>query len=86
MQKISWLGSVLAGLHRRGRRDSPAGQIEPLGIRGDLRGRGLGRALLTECLARLAAVGATSVFVETDNYRDAAFNFYTAMDFRILQP
>jgi hypothetical protein len=26
-----------------------------------------------------------SVFVETDNYRDAAFNFYTAMDFRILQ-
>ena len=34
---------------------------------------------------RLAAAGATSVFVETDNYRDAAFNFYKAMDFRIAQ-
>jgi mycothiol synthase len=63
----------------------PAGQIEPFGIREDVRSRGLGRALLTECLARLAAVGATSVFVETDNYRDAAFNFYKAMDFRIVQ-
>ena len=63
----------------------PPGQIEPMGIREDLRGRGLGRALLTECLGRLTAVGATSVFVETDNYRDAAFNFYTAMGFRITQ-
>jgi ribosomal-protein-alanine N-acetyltransferase len=61
----------------------PAGQIEPIGIREDVRGRGLGRALLSECLARLAAVGATSVFVETDNYRDAAFNFYRAIGFRI---
>jgi len=63
----------------------PSGQIEPMGIREDVRSQGLGRALLTECFARLAAVGATSVFVETDNYRDAAFNFYQAMDFRIVQ-
>jgi ribosomal protein S18 acetylase RimI-like enzyme len=63
----------------------PAGQIEPMGVREDVRGRGVGRALLTECLARLAAAGASSVLVETDNYRDAAFNFYTAMDFRSLR-
>ena len=69
----------------QGPHQQPSGQIEPMGVREDLRGRGLGRALLTECLAQLAAVGATSVFVETDNFRDAAFNFYTAMDFRILQ-
>ena len=69
----------------QGPHQQPSGQIEPIGVREDLRGRGLGRALLTECLTRLAAVGATSVFVETDNYRDAAFKFYTAMDFRIVQ-
>jgi mycothiol synthase len=63
----------------------PSGQIEPIGVREDMRGSGLGRALMAECLARLAAAGATSVFVETDNYRDAAFKFYTAMGFRIAQ-
>jgi ribosomal protein S18 acetylase RimI-like enzyme len=69
----------------RGPQQQPAGQIEPIGIRDDLRGRGLGRALLTECLDRLGALGATSAWVETDNYRDAAFNFYLAMGFRIVQ-
>jgi ribosomal protein S18 acetylase RimI-like enzyme len=63
----------------------PAGQIEPIGIREDLRGQGLGRALLSECLAQLAIAGATSIFVETDNYRDAAFKFYGAMGFRIVR-
>jgi ribosomal protein S18 acetylase RimI-like enzyme len=63
----------------------PAAQIEPFGIREDLQGRGLGRALLSEWLVRLAAAGATSVFVETDNYRDAAFKFYTAMGFRVVR-
>jgi ribosomal protein S18 acetylase RimI-like enzyme len=75
---VGWFAS-------QGPQGQPSGQIEPMGIREDMRGRGLGRALMTECLARMAAVGATSVFVETDNYRDAAFNFYTAMDFRMLQ-
>jgi ribosomal protein S18 acetylase RimI-like enzyme len=57
-----------------------------MGVREDGRGRGLGRALMTECLTRLAAAGAASMFVETDNYRDAAFNFYQAMGFQISQP
>jgi len=69
----------------QGPQAQPAGQIEPIGIRADVRNRGLGRALLGDCLARLAAAGASSVFVETDNYRDAAFNFYAAMDFRVVQ-
>lgn len=79
-------GFCISWFTEQGPQQQPVGQIEPIGVREDLRGCGLGRALLTECLVRLAAVGATSVFVETDNYRDAAFNFYMAMDFRILQP
>jgi ribosomal protein S18 acetylase RimI-like enzyme len=69
----------------RGPQGQPSGQIEPLGVREDLRGCGLARALLTECLTRLAAAGATSMFVETDNYRDAAFNFYVAMGYQVLR-
>jgi mycothiol synthase len=68
-----------------GPQEQPAGQIEPIGVREDLRSSGVGRALLAECLARLAGLGAASVFVETDNYRDAAFNFYLAMGFQIFQ-
>jgi ribosomal protein S18 acetylase RimI-like enzyme len=61
----------------------PAGQIEPMGIRADLRGRGLGRALLLECLHHVHRVGATDLFVETDNYRDAASQLYTAAGFQV---
>jgi ribosomal protein S18 acetylase RimI-like enzyme len=68
-----------------GPNQQPCGQIEPIGVREDLRGQGLGRALLSECLAQLAAAGATSVLVETDNYRDAAFKLYTAIGFRIVR-
>lgn len=68
-----------------GPNQQPCGQIEPIGVREDLRGHGLGRALLSECLAQLAAAGANSVLVETDNYRDAAFKLYTAIGFRIAR-
>jgi mycothiol synthase len=60
----------------------PTGQIEPFGVRADLRRGGLGRALLAECLWRLAGYGASQIAVETDNYRDAAYRFYEAIGFR----
>jgi ribosomal protein S18 acetylase RimI-like enzyme len=63
--------------------DGDAGQIEPMGIRADARGRGLGMALLSECVRRLGRSGATRVFVETDNYRDAAFALYQSAGFRV---
>jgi ribosomal protein S18 acetylase RimI-like enzyme len=79
------VGFCIGWFTPHGPNHQPAGQIEPMGIREEIRRQGLGGALLTECLARLAAVGAASVFVETDNYRDAAFSFYQTMDFRIVQ-
>jgi ribosomal protein S18 acetylase RimI-like enzyme len=64
---------------------APAGQIEPMGVRADLRGRGLGQALLSTCLGRLIEAGARSLLVETDNYRDAAFGLYRAAGFAIAR-
>ncbi len=63
----------------------PVGQIEPMGIRADIRGQRLGRALLNACLGRLGAAGAQTIFVETDNYRDAAFGLYTAAGFTVAR-
>jgi len=60
------------------------GQIEPLGVHPDFHGLGLGRALLTETVRRLFAHGAQAVYVETDNYRDAAFALYESVGFRVL--
>jgi ribosomal protein S18 acetylase RimI-like enzyme len=63
----------------------PSGQIEPLGVRADMRGHGLGRAILTESVRRLYQRGAEHVVVETDNYRDAAFTLYEAVGFQVRQ-
>ena len=63
----------------------PAGQIEPLGVHADFRNSGLGRALLSENLRRLQYYGAKNIFVETDNYRNAALALYESTGFRIFQ-
>lgn len=70
---IGWLAPA-----QRGRR---VGQIEPLGIGHDARELGLGSALLSECVRRLAAAGATDVHVETDTYRTPALGLYESMGF-----
>lgn len=61
------------------------GQVEPMGVHPDLRHLGLGRAVLHEGLRRLYAQGVQEVFVETDNYRDAAFALYTSVGFRVAR-
>jgi ribosomal protein S18 acetylase RimI-like enzyme len=63
----------------------PSGQIEPLGVSAAHRNLGLGRAILCEGLRRLHAMGAQQVFVETDNYRDAAFRLYESAGFRVKE-
>ncbi|MCE7984771.1 MAG: GNAT family N-acetyltransferase [Caldilinea sp. CFX5] len=63
----------------------PSGQIEPLGVRADCRGLGLGRMILSEGVRRLYAKGAEQVVVETDNYRDAAFALYESVGFRVSE-
>ena len=61
------------------------GQVEPLGVHADFRKLGLGRAILVEGLKRLRAKGAESIYVQTDNYRNAAFRLYEAVGFQVIQ-
>lgn len=65
--------------------DGNRGQIEPMGVHPDFRSLGLGRAILAEGLRRLYAQGAQEVFVETDNYRDAAFALYESVGFQVAR-
>lgn len=60
-------------------------QIEPLGVRADLRQLGLGRAILSEALRRAHALGIQQIYVETDNYREGALGLYQSAGFRIVQ-
>ena len=58
------------------------GQVEPMGIRADVQHQGLGKALLTDGLRRLAMRGATRVFVESDT-GSAASMLYESVGFRV---
>ena len=64
---------------------SMKGQVEPLGTHKDFRHFGLGQVALAEGLRRLQSLGAQNVLVETDNYRDAAFNLYRSFGFEVIQ-
>ncbi len=68
--------------------DGPSGrvaQVEPFGVRADARRYGVAWALMFELLRRLAEAGADEVRVETDRQRDAAFAFYQACGFQIIE-
>jgi ribosomal protein S18 acetylase RimI-like enzyme len=60
-----------------------SGQIEPLGVASRYRGRGLGRAIATECLRRMYAKGALDVYVETDSHGDAALSLYESVGYAV---
>ena len=63
----------------------PSGQIEPMGVHSDFRQLGLGRAILSEAVRRLVNLGVAHIDVETDSYRNAAFELYEAVGFRVIQ-
>jgi ribosomal protein S18 acetylase RimI-like enzyme len=74
---IGWLDERSAG--------APRGQIEPMGVRADVRRLGLGRAIISEALRRLVLHDAAQLFVETDSYRDGAFALYESVGFRVTR-
>jgi ribosomal protein S18 acetylase RimI-like enzyme len=61
------------------------GQIEPLGCHPDFRRYALGRLALAEGLRRLYAHGATHINVETDNWRNTAFQLYQSLGFQVIK-
>ena len=60
-----------------------SGQFEPVGTRAAFRQRGLGRAVLLEGLRRLAARGARTAIVNTNEGNAAARALYTSVGFRV---
>jgi ribosomal-protein-alanine N-acetyltransferase len=63
-----------------------AGEAEVLSIAVDKseRGRGIGRALMNAHLARLAAAGATSVFLEVEPGNTGAIGLYNRLGFETV--
>jgi ribosomal protein S18 acetylase RimI-like enzyme len=74
---VGWLGADAAG--------GPVGQVEPFGVSPEFRRLGLGRALLSEGIRRMQALGARETRVQTDLYRDAAVALYERAGFRLAQ-
>jgi ribosomal protein S18 acetylase RimI-like enzyme len=60
------------------------GQVEPVGVRPDYRGLGLGRALLHEGFRRLQVLGAESVEIEHVDWNEAAGSLYRSVGFSPL--
>jgi mycothiol synthase len=73
-------GFCIAWLNAQG------GQIEPLGVHPEYRGRGLGRALLAEGIRRLQGRGVGRILAATDDFREAACGLYESVDFRVIEP
>jgi ribosomal protein S18 acetylase RimI-like enzyme len=64
---------------------SQDGRVEPLGCHKDFRQYALGRVALSEGLHRLQSLGTRNILVETDNYRNTAFQLYETFDFQVIQ-
>lgn len=65
--------------------DKPIGRIEPLGTHPDFRKLGLGRAALLEAMRRLRALGADTIYVESDKTEGSAFPFYRGQGFEVVE-
>ena len=61
------------------------GRVEPLGCLKDFRRYALGRVALSAGLQRLQSLGARNIFVETDSFRNTAFQLYESFDFQGIQ-
>lgn len=62
-----------------------SGQVEPLGCHKDFQKYALGRVALSEGLYRLQRLGAKTIHVETDSYRNTAFRLYESFDFQVIR-
>lgn len=74
---VSWITPPLAVL-QGGR----VAQVEPLGVRPEYQGIGLGRALLLEACRRAKDMGAQRMDVDAESYNDASLRAYYSVGFR----
>ncbi|QDU20901.1 GNAT family N-acetyltransferase [Urbifossiella limnaea] len=62
--------------------DAGHGGVQNIGVLPELRGRGIGRALLLKALAGFAAVGVKRVFLEVTALNEPAVRMYRSIGFR----
>lgn len=79
---IAWLAVLPSAF---GNRPSIQGQIEPIGVRENCRSHGLAWPILAEAVRRLRDLGAETIWVQTDNYRDRAYVFYQSAGFHAAE-
>jgi len=60
------------------------GDFGPVGTRAEYRQRGLGKAVLTECLRQMEACGMERVCVSTGENNTAARRLYESVGFRVV--
>lgn len=70
--------TLLAGLSRQGAKRA---LVEAVRVQADLRGRGIGAALMAECESRARAAGAVVLQLTTDKSRTRAHKFYDRLGF-----
>jgi GNAT superfamily N-acetyltransferase len=71
--------TVLSGLSRRGARRA---LVEAVRVAADLRGQGIGAALMAECESRARAAGCTMIQLTTDASRKEAHRFYARLGYQ----
>ena len=64
---------------------SPQGSIQNIGIIPSVRGRGLGRVLLTYAIAGFQQIGCKSVSLEVTSHNTGAIRLYSSMRFSVVQ-
>jgi ribosomal protein S18 acetylase RimI-like enzyme len=82
-QVIAWLEERVVGAAIGRRWDDGMGWVSQLATAKDVRGRGLGRALLLELLRRHVAAGATSLGLEVQAANERALRMYVDVGLRI---
>jgi GNAT superfamily N-acetyltransferase len=71
--------TILSGLSRQGARRA---LVEAVRVTADLRGRGIGAALMEECEARARAAGCGMIQLTTDRSRHDAHRFYERLGYQ----
>ncbi|MBP9181874.1 MAG: GNAT family N-acetyltransferase [Fuscovulum sp.] len=71
--------TILSGLSRQGARRA---LVEAVRVTADLRGRGIGAALMAECETRARAAGCGMIQLTTDRSRQDAHRFYERLGYQ----
>ncbi len=83
---IAWIEGAPAGTIALRRLNDSAGEVKRLYLRPQFRGRGLGRHLVEQVIARARAIGYETLYADTLPIMTDALNLYARMGFETTGP